>query len=282
MDRNRIWPIPGWEESKLPEEVGMSQVKLNDYISWLCSKAEGEPFGTIIVRLGKIACEYYGSGANIDSKWDIGSIRKSVTSALLGMTIEEGKLSPGAIIYDVWPEIYTITGKSKDKKIKMRHLANMTSGWMTDKSAGEEWLYNNAACTAGNAVIGRVYNMPEDKIVPLVEERIRDKIQAASWDCYHYTDDFSPGNYGHPGPKLAIDSNMRDMARYGCLWLREGQWNGEQLIPRSYVIQAHRNQTGKLYKRKQIAFNQRSGRHFLSFRSRSKLPADRLPRYTKP
>ena len=133
MERNRIWPIPGWEEAKLPEEVGISQGKLNEYISWLCSKAEGEPFGTIIVRLGKIACEYYGSGANIDSKGDIGSIRKSVTSALLGMAIEEGKLSLDTIVYNIWPEIYTITGKSKDKKIKMRHLANMTSGWMTNK-----------------------------------------------------------------------------------------------------------------------------------------------------
>jgi CubicO group peptidase (beta-lactamase class C family) len=224
----------------------MSSGGLDRYVSWLRSKAEGEPFGTIVVRHGKIACEYYGSGAHAGSKWEIGSIRKSVASALLGMAISEGKLSLDTVVHDLWPEIHQITGAEKDKQIRMRHLASNASGWMTKSRPGKSWLYNNAACTAGGAVIGRVYGMPGDRIAALVVERIANAVGANDWEVYHFDGQYSPGNYGRPGPKLAIDSTLRDLARYGYLWLRDGEWNGVQLIPREYVLEARRNQVADL------------------------------------
>ena len=223
----------------------MSRAGLERYVAWLHSKAEREPFGTVIVRHGKIVCEYYGSGADAGSKWEIGSIRKSVTSGLLGMAIAEGKLSLDSVVDDLWPEIRRITGAEKDKQIRMRHLATNASGWMTGSRPSEAWLYNNAACTAGGAVLGRVYGMPEDRIAPLVAERIARKIHAG-WDCYHFDQKFSPGSHRQPGPKLAIDSSLRDLARYGYLWLREGEWNGVQIIPRDYVREARQNQVAHL------------------------------------
>jgi CubicO group peptidase (beta-lactamase class C family) len=54
---------------------------------------------SVRVRSGKIACEYYGSGAEDSSKWEIGSIRKSTASALLGIAIAEGRLSLDALVY---------------------------------------------------------------------------------------------------------------------------------------------------------------------------------------
>jgi CubicO group peptidase (beta-lactamase class C family) len=94
-------------------------------------------------------------------------------------------------------------------------------------------------------VVGRAYRVPEDKIAPLVKTRIADKIGAQAWDCYHYPNDFS-SSAGNPGPKLAIDSNMRDLARFGYLWLRQGQWNGWQIIPKSYVKLATQNHVAQL------------------------------------
>jgi CubicO group peptidase (beta-lactamase class C family) len=240
-----IWPAPDWQKASSPDEAGMSAIGLEHYVAWLRSKAEGEPFGTVIVRRGKIVCEYYGGGASAGSKWEIGSIRKSVASALLGIAIAEGKLSLDTLVYDVWPEIYRITGAQKDKQIRVRHLASQTSGWMTASGPGEAWLYNNAACTAGSAVIGRVYRVAQDRMAPLAAERIA-KVIGARWDCYHFDAEFSPGNHGKPGPKLAIDSNLRDVARYGYLWLRHGEWNGVQVVPKDYVREACRNQVANL------------------------------------
>lgn len=241
LSGEEVWPEQKWPKAA-PETVGISSPKLDTYISWLSSKAEGEPFGTIVIRYGKIAVEYYGDGADASSKWEIGSIRKAVGSALLGIAIEEGRLSLETKVYDVWPEILQ-TGK--DREIEVKHLFESTSGWKRSEAPGTEWVYNNAAFTAGGTVLGRVYQLPEDKIAPLAKRRIADRIGASSWRCYHYPGDFSTGA-GNPGPKLAIDSNMRDLARFGYLWLRKGRWNGEQIIPESYVVEATRNQVAHL------------------------------------
>jgi len=243
LSGEEIWPDREWSEAS-PETIGMSSSELDAYISWLSSKAGGEPFGTIVVRYGKVALEYYGDGADASSAWEIGSIRKAVGSALLGAAIEEGKLSLETNVYHVWPEILQT---EKDKGIKVKHLFNSSSGWKRHEAPGTKWVYNNSAFTAGGMVLGRIYQLPEDKIAPLAKRQIADRIGASSWHCYHYPGDFSASS-GNPGPKLAIDSNMRDLARFGYLWLRKGKWSGEQIIPESYVREATRNQVTHLNK----------------------------------
>lgn len=241
-----VWPDPDWQQHARPDDAGMSAAGVDNYFAWLRSRAGAEPYGTVIVRYGEIVCESYGSGATAASRWEIGSIRKSVMSALLGMAIQEGKLALDTPAYTVWPEIHRLTRADKDKRIQVRHLATNTSGWMTEAGAGEAWLYNNAACTAGGMVLGRVFGAPEDLVAPVVMERVASVIHARDWRAYHFEGKFSPGSHGNPGPKLAIDSNLRDLARYGYLWLREGEWNGRQVIPREYVLEAKRNQAAKL------------------------------------
>jgi CubicO group peptidase (beta-lactamase class C family) len=240
------WPVPDWHEAADPGQVGISRGGVSAYLAWLGAKADGKPWGTVLIRHGKIACEYYGSGARRESRWEIGSIRKSVMSALLGMAIAEGRLSLDLPAYRVWPDIHELTRAPKDKRILLRHLATNSSGWMTGKAPGEEWLYNNAGCTAGGAVIGRAYKQPDDRVATIVSDRIAKVIGAESWEAGHFAQAFQPGNYRNPGPKLAIDSSLRDVARYGYLWLRGGEWNGTQVIPRDYVVQARQNQVERL------------------------------------
>jgi len=55
-----------------------------------------------------------------------------------------------------------------------------------------------------------------------------------SWNVYHSAREFTsePGN---PGPKLTIDSNLRDLVKWGFVWLNRGVWDDEELIPGDYV-----------------------------------------------
>ena len=239
-DTGQIWPTPNWQVASSPQEIGLSAGALDDYSTWLQQKVSSKPYGTVVVRFGKIGFEEYGGGATVSSKWEVGSIRKSIASSLLGIAIGEGKLSLSTRVYNVWPEIFTLTGMEKDKNIIMRHLANATSGWKSSAQPGARWQYKNIAFTAGHAVIGRVYDLPEDKVAPMVETRIKNKIGASSWRVYHFNGDWNTSTGS--GPKLAVDSNMRDLSKYGYLWLREGKWNGEQIVPLSYIRQARQNQ----------------------------------------
>ena len=240
------WPVPHWQTWSAPEDAGMATPRLAEYVAWLHSQAAGEPYGTIVIRRGRIVCEHYGSNADARSRWEIGSIRKSVTSALLGMAVAEEKLTLATPVCDIWPEIHRITGLDEDRAITVWHLATNSSGWMTPHPPGQTWLYNNAACTAGGCALGRIHDLPDDRLAPLIAECVAAPIGASAWDCYHYDEPFVPGSCGNPGPKLAIDSTMRDLARYGYLWLRDGEWNGSQLVPRDYVTQARTNQVSEL------------------------------------
>jgi len=241
-----LWPIPDWQSSNSPEEVGLFSDKLQTFENWLDNKAGSKPYGTLIVRFGKIGYEHYGGGATGSDLWDIGSIRKSVASVLLGMAIEEGKLTLHDPVYPIWPDIYSITGKEKDKGISMWHLVTTSSGWKTTDLPGTDWRYCNSAFTAGGMVIGRGYNKPEDEIAPLVESRIKEKIGANNWKVYHHTGRITGAGCSDPGPKLAIDSDLRDLARYGYFWLKQGVWNDEQVVSKKFMTEGSSNQVGHL------------------------------------
>ncbi|MBF0432823.1 MAG: serine hydrolase [Fibrobacteria bacterium] len=240
----QIWPDSTWETDSA-EVQGMSTEKLQAYIDWLDGKASAEPYGTIIIRSGKIVAEYYGGGATASSKWEIGSLRKAVGSTLLGMALDDSIIALDDIVYDIWPAIDK--GKSRDKRIKVKHLFNSTSGWMQGDEPGSKWVYCNACFTASGEVVGAAFEADNNKIAPLAEEKIGDAIGALNWHAYHYDDPFS-GAYSNPGPKLAVDSDMRDLARFGYLWLRKGNWNGKQLVPEWYIEEASHNTVSHLGK----------------------------------
>lgn len=235
-----LWPVPDWPAADDPQSAGLSSSALKEYRNWLERKAGGEPFGSAIIRYGRIALEIYGSGATPSSAWDIGSIRKAVGSTVLGMAINEGIISVDQQVYEIWPPILS-TGHEKDKAIRVRDLFRSCSGWKRSERPGVKWAYNNAAFTASGAVLGRAYHLPNDELAPLVRKRVAEPIGAAGWRCYHSSRPFD-ANYSNPGPKLTIESSIRDLARFGYLWLRQGEWHGRQLVPRNYIRAATTNQ----------------------------------------
>jgi CubicO group peptidase (beta-lactamase class C family) len=211
------------------------------YVSWLQHQAGSRPFGTIVVRGGQTGIEHFGGGATPQSTWEIGSLRKAVGSTLLGMAIDERRLSLDTKAVDICPELFSGPDTSKDSAITVRQLFCSTSGWKRPEHPGVVWFYNNAAFTAGGMVVGRVYQQPDDSLANLVRERIADVLNCPSWKCSHFPGAFSR-NYGEPGPKLAIESNLADLTRFGEFWLQKGRWRGRQHLPRDYVEMATSNQ----------------------------------------
>jgi CubicO group peptidase (beta-lactamase class C family) len=94
------WPTTGWEVAASPEAAGMKPDILADFNTWFTQtkNAQASAWGYIIIRNGKIVTENYGNGGARDIKWDIGSIRKPVSSALLGMAIKEGKIKVSNLV----------------------------------------------------------------------------------------------------------------------------------------------------------------------------------------
>lgn len=213
----------------------MSSERLNDLRSWIEGKTLETPYGSLIIRNGSVVAEWYGGGFSENSLFEIGSIRKSFNSALIGRGIKERKVNLMAKAVDVWPDLIDISGKAADSAITLHQLASGTSGWLTSDPPETTFHYNNSAFTAAEKVVARNYHLPNDEIAPEVQRVFKSPLRAESWRIYHFEREFTPEDIENPGPKLAIDSNLRDLGKWGLLWLNKGLWEGKDLIPPDYV-----------------------------------------------
>lgn len=226
------------EAAAVPGMAGLSVNRVKALREWIMKKARDLMYGCIILRKGRIGAEFYGGGFTADSLFEIGSIRKSFNSALIGSGIKEGKISLDFMAADVWAELLDISGDPADAHITLHQLASGVSGWLTPDPPGSSFKYNNAGFTMAEKIVARIYGFANDEIAPEVEKRFKDILNARSWHVYHFAKKFDRLDIDNPGPKLAIDSPLRDLIKWGYLWLNNGVWDGQELIPPDYVAQA--------------------------------------------
>lgn len=218
----------------------ISAEKVEDLENWIREKVGNSPFGCIITRHNLIGGEWYGGGFSAESLFEIGSIRKSFNSALIGNGLKEGKVGLSVKAAELWPEITEISGDPADAAITLHQFASGVSGWLTSDPPGQIFKYNNAGFTAAERIVARLYKLDRDEIAPEVEKRFKDALGAKSWKVYHFANRFDPADMDNPGPKLAIDSTLSDLIKWGNLWLNQGLWHDRRLIPADYVKRATR------------------------------------------
>jgi CubicO group peptidase (beta-lactamase class C family) len=244
---NAVFPGADWETSS-PEAEGMEAAPLEN-IDPYC--VEHGCRAVVVVRHGRIVWERYWGGwneASTDNSW---SMAKSVTSALVGIAIDEGKingLDESAV--DFIPE----WRGSNREKITVGYLLSMTSGlaWamLYDPPAGDtikmlqkddelayalnrqlyrepgtDWYYSDGDAMSFSRIIEAATGM---KVGEYAQEKLFGPIgmQKADW----LTD-----NRGQAMTYCCIFSTARDFARFGYLFLRNGKWGDKQVVPSDWV-----------------------------------------------
>ncbi|RAP78279.1 serine hydrolase domain-containing protein [Paenibacillus montanisoli] len=199
----------------------------------------------IVLRRGELLMEWHDSGA--DRLAAVYSCTKSILSALIGIAIEEKYI--GGIeepISNYFPGLNTDERKSR---ILIKHLLTMTSGlewpdfdkpyWKMKRTddwivfilsqpmaqdPGEAFAYNSGGSHLLSSILTKAtgsstYAYAEEKLFrPL-------RFRKPRWNSHD-------GVY-EGGAGLHLTSN--DMAKFGQLYLQGGRWEGDQLIPRSWV-----------------------------------------------
>ncbi|MFL5807963.1 MAG: serine hydrolase domain-containing protein [Flavisolibacter sp.] len=119
------------------------------------------------------------------------------------------------------------------------------SKWLNRKrnEPGAVWEYNDVRVNALALAATCVWRKPLPQVL---KENIMDPIGASNtWRWYGYSNSWivldgeavqSVSGGGHWGGGMFI--NAYDMARFGLLTLHEGNWNGTQLISKSWIHQA--------------------------------------------
>ena len=212
----------------------------------------------VIVHDGRIIAERYSAGYGIDTQVIGWSATKSVTNALIGILVRQGKLSPtGPAPIAAWSD-------SKDPRhaITIDNLLRMSSGLdigqsltasattAFDPSAqmvfserdmaafaervplkfapGSDWNYTNGNTLLLSRLIRDNAGGTAASTLAFARRELFDKL-----GMHHVTLEFD--STGTPIGSSHMLASPRDWARFGLLYLDDGVAGGERLLPEGWV-----------------------------------------------
>ena len=241
-----VFPAGDWERVDRPESVGWKAADL-DTVRARLSKLSTTGFMAIVG--GRVLMEY----GDVQLVSYLASVRKSILAMLYGNYVASGTVRLEKTLAEMGiDDIGGLT--TEEKQATIRDLLTARSGVYHEASnAGDDlasapprgsqphgtyMLYSNwdfnAAGTAFELETGRnIYDaLNTDLAQPL---GMRDFNRAS----HRRSGDSTKSKH------LAYHINLstRDMARIGYLMLREGNWNGRQLVPRTWVREITRAYT---------------------------------------
>jgi CubicO group peptidase (beta-lactamase class C family) len=239
------WPTQGWKTST-PETQGMFSATLAETFEVFHNQGV---HSVAVIRNGHLVAEAYKEGTQPDIPQDVKSVTKSVTSALVGIALSERKLiSLDQRVAAFFPELESDPLKSK---ILLKHLLSMTSGMVWDnaneRSSTEmmyssDWVQYILECSAQHEP-GALFNYSNGDAHLL--SAVMQKATGESMFDYAKSRLFGPLgitdlNWNHDPEGRSIGAwamalTLRDMAKIGYLYLKEGQWEEKTIIPKAWI-----------------------------------------------
>lgn len=245
------WPIA------TPEDAGLDASRLTALAQRLRRGELGARHALLIARGGRLALEEYFDGSGIDDVHTLQSVTKSVTSLLVGIAHDQGRLaSVDAQVLSLLPRYSDLRGADPRKDaLSVRNLLEMRGGldWSEDPYAGSDlealnnsrgdwvrfvlehpmreapgtsWQYNSGGVIVLAGVLRDATGMdPDDFARAFLFEPLG--IRDATW--YRAPFDGLP----HTGGGLSL--RARDMAKLGELMLRDGRWGERRVVSEEWL-----------------------------------------------
>ena len=226
-------------------------------------EAMGETRALLVLRDGKVIYERYGPGFNADSKLISWSMAKSITAALIGFLVADGRLALDA------PAPVAAWQRSGDPRgnITLRHLLHMSAGlehvevvdpaWEGDTvamlfgaeardmagfaeakpavaKAGEQYNYSSATSViladilADTLAPGGDAAARRDAVLEFIRGRLIEPTGMTS-----LTPEFDAAGTMIGGS--IMHATARDYARFGELLRGKGIVDGQRLLPQSWI-----------------------------------------------
>ena len=270
------WPTDGWQESAMdlhgvdPEKMEIADQFAND-----------DPLmkALLVIVDGYLVFEEYYHGGSVDASTNLWSVTKSITSAIVGMTRDDGYLSsvhqPMKELMPQYPEFRDIT---------LYHALTMTTGlsWVEEgplwvqwamsedwvasalergfvTEPGKKFFYSSANSHFLTSLIFYKTGSTPGKLArerlfgPLGIEfdTIGNDIVYTNWNQYTEPlyQTWRKDPKGIECASFGLYLTARDMAKFGFLYLNQGRWDDEQLISREWVHASTMDQVTNIYGR---------------------------------
>jgi CubicO group peptidase (beta-lactamase class C family) len=264
----QVWPAAdddsdpvfhGWAKVEA-STVGMTQGGLDDAAEFAQNILPGNiapgttvaPGNGMIVRHGNLV-HFWG---DIDQRFEMKSVTKSMGGIVLGLALDENKVTLSGKGVDYMPTFGTPpAGNSANAQlITLGMLATHTSGFQKADSAvtglaaiitvtpGTVWKYSDAGLNWLADVLTTVY---QQDLAALADQRVWSVLglrgAATNGDDIRWRVNAQRpptrdgGTLQHRELASGISANVNAMARVGLLFLRKGDWNGTRVLSEAFI-----------------------------------------------
>ncbi len=219
----QVYPGQNWE-SRGPHQVGLDEAKLKAFSDYVGGRGCVVRHGYMVYSWG----DYTRGG-------DVASACKPWFSHFLLKALEDDRipsLDEKVLRYE--PRLGDINAElgHKDREITWRHMANQISCYGLAERPGTAYAYNDWQMalfwdTLFLKVYGATYENVDQKVLrPLLTDILQ---------CQDSPTMMAFGVKNRPG---RVSVSPRDFCRFGLLYLRRGNWNGQQLISAEHTKMA--------------------------------------------
>jgi len=247
--KREYWPTSGWKTST-PEQQGMDSAKLLIADEFIQNRLP-DAFSLLVVKNGYLVFEKYYSWGSPEKIAVVHSVTKGVTSALIGIALAKGYLnSVDQKIIEFFPEYFADEIDPRKNEIRIKHLLTMSTGfswndwgpvmreWYTssnwarftiqlplENSPGDVFNYNSSTSHLLSIILSKSTKI---STLDFAKKSLFEPlgIQSAYWHQ-------DPQGYCIGGFGLGLSA--RDLAKIGFLYLNNGYWNGQSIVPEYWV-----------------------------------------------
>ena len=213
-------------------------------------------YSLLVIKNGFLVYEKYYQGMNENDDNPVYSVTKSVMSALTGIAINDGLLKGvDQKVSDIVPKYFIDVDDKRKKDITVKNVLTMQGGLESvdnnffsfyisrdyfdytvkqpmNFDPGTKFTYNTGLTQFLTAIIEEASKM---STFDYAQKKLFKPlgIEGVKWHC---------DSEGHYSGGFGLSLTPRDMAKFGYLYLKNGVWNGVQIIPQQWIKDSTSNQ----------------------------------------
>ena len=242
-----------------PADEGVDPAAILSFLDALDEHPDIEMHSLMVVRHGRVVAEGWWAPYSADRPQLLYSLSKSFTSTAAAFAQAEGLLKLDDTVISHFPEFTADITDPRSRSVKVRHVASMAAGHTRemldeaftrdpqdpvrgfllippDRDPGTAFAYSQPCTYTLASIIQRNAGM---SLTRYLRPRLFDPlgIGQVGWRT------FPPGReQGFSG----LHARTEDIAKLGLLYLRQGEWEGTQLISKEWVAEATSKQVSTL------------------------------------
>lgn len=248
------WPIPDWET--IDNSIKMQSKQCQNFKKFATQSKNFKTDGLIVIKDGLIEFEFYDHKNSRTKPHVLWSVSKTITGALLGIAQEEGRINLDQFLFEFYPGknqseaynkitinnlLYFDTGlmwHEAIKDVEVNDVVAMLYGRghqdmalyaatreMSREGPGNKWNYSSGTPTITMGVLKKIYG-DEYNQMPW-----RNLFNRLGINNSVFEQDPSGSFVGGSG----WFASLRDLAKIGYLYLNNGVWNGEVVLPSDWI-----------------------------------------------